>query len=397
MPTRPLEGVRILDLTRLLPGGVLTALLADLGAAVIKVEEPTAGDYMRWDEPRIGDESAYSWIVGRGKRSVGLDLKNPLGVETFLRLSESADIVIEGFRPGVVDRLGVGFDDVKAHNPRIVYASLTGYGSDGALSDVAGHDINYIANAGVLGMTGTPDGRVTMPGVQVGDLGGATILGIGILSALHHATRTGEGLRVEVAMYDAALAWTSIHAGAYFASGQLPDPGRMLLNGQVPCYNVYECADGRYLSIGAVEAKFWADFCNAVERPDLIARQMEEEARADVAALIATRTRDEWVQLLDGVDACVAPVLNLGEALDAPLASERGMVQEGRLSPNSDATERTLGTPIRFGGEVQGIGSPPPALGQHTREVAREAGLSEQEIDDLVTAGALATGRKARP
>jgi crotonobetainyl-CoA:carnitine CoA-transferase CaiB-like acyl-CoA transferase len=393
MSTGPLSGVRILDLTRLLPGGVLGALLSDLGADVIKVEEPTQGDYMRWDEPRIGDESAYSWIVGRGKRSVGLDLKDPRGVAMFLRMADDADIVIEGFRPGVVDRLGVGFDAVKARNPRIVYASLTGYGSDGAMRDVAGHDINYIARAGVLGMTGTPDGRVTMPGVQVGDLGGATMLGIGILAALHHATRTGEGLRVEVAMYDAALAWTSIHAGAYFASGQIPDPGRMLLNGQVPCYNVYECSDGRYLAVGAVEPKFWENFCRAVGREDLIPRQMDEDARSDTAALIATRSRDEWVRLLEGVDACVAPVLNLGEALEDPLAGERGMVQPGVLRQGSDATAPTLGTPIRISGRVQAIGAPPPRLGEHTREVAREAGFTDLEIDELIEAGVLASER----
>jgi crotonobetainyl-CoA:carnitine CoA-transferase CaiB-like acyl-CoA transferase len=308
-------------------------------------------------------------------------------------MTAAADVVIEGFRPGVVDRLGIGFCAVKAINPRIVYASLTGYGSDGPLRDIAGHDINYIARAGVLGMTGTPDGRITMPGVQVGDLGGATILGIGILAALHHATRTGEGLQVEVSMYDAAMAWTSIHAGAYFASGQIPDPGRMLLNGQVPCYNVYESADGRYLSIGAVEPKFWENFCRAVGREDLISRHMDEDAREDMAALIATRSRDDWVRLLDGVDACVAPVLNLGEALENPLARERGMVQTGRVSSDSELTAPTLGTPIRIGGRVQGIGSPPPRLGEHTREVAREAGFTDQEIDGLIGDGVLASQR----
>ena len=390
----PLAGVRVLDLTRLLPGGVLGALLADMGADVIKVEEPVLGDYMRWDEPRLGEESAYSWIVGRGKKSLGLDLKREGAVEVFLRLAESADIVMEGFRPGVTDRLGIGFEQVRERNPRIVYASLTGYGSTGPLRDVAGHDINYIARAGVLGMTGTPDGRVTMPGVQVGDLGGATMLGIGILAALHHAMRTGEGMRVEVAMFDAALAWTSIHAGAYFASGLVPNPGRMLLNGQVPCYNVYRCSDGRFLSVGAVEIKFWELFCSTVDRPDLVARHMDESAREDVAELIATRSRDDWVELFDGVDACVAPVLDLGEVLESELALERGMVQPGVLTPESEATAPTLGMPIRFHGEVSGIGTPPPRLGADTRAVASAAGFSDAEIADLIERGVLADSRR---
>lgn len=393
LTTEPLAGVRILDLTRLLPGGVLGALLADLGADVIKIEEPRDGDYMRWGEPRIGLESAASWIVGRGKRSVGLDLKRPEGIAAFMRFVLTADIVIEGFRPGVMDRLGVGFDAVREHNPRIVFASLTGYGSDGAMRDAAGHDINYIARAGVLGMTGTPDGRLCMPGVQVGDLGGASLLGIGILAALHHATRTGEGMQVEVAMFDAAMAWTSIHAGEMWSSGSVPDPGHMLLNGKYPCYGVYACSDGRYLSVGAVEEKFWASFCAAVGREDLIVRHMDVTARSDVAELIATRPRDEWATVLAGVDCCVEPVLDLSEALAQPLARERGMVQDAQVAGGSVATHPSLGTPVRINRAVRPIGSPPPLLGEHSRNVAAEAGFSVAEIDALIDAGVLAETR----
>ncbi|MHB8795058.1 MAG: CaiB/BaiF CoA transferase family protein [Candidatus Nanopelagicales bacterium] len=383
----PLAGVRVLDLTRLLPGGVLSALLADLGADVVKVEEPTAGDYMRWWEPRIGPESAASWIVGRGKRSVALDLKAPAGVGAFLRMAASVDVVIEGFRPGVVDRLGVGHDAVRAVNPRVVYASLTGYGSDGPLRDVAGHDLNYIAYAGVLGITGTRAGEVAVPGVQVGDLGGATILGMGILAALVRAARTGEGSRVEVSMYDAALAWTSIHAGDYFASGASPRPGSMPLNGLLPCYNAYRCADGRYLSVGALEPAFWSAFCGTLGRADLVDRGYDPAAVDEVAAALASRSRDAWVADFAGVDACVAPVLELGEALDHPLARTRGMVQDGQVQRGSDATARTLGTPIRIGGAVRPIGPPPPPLGEHTREVLLSAGLPEAEVDGLIASG----------
>jgi len=385
----PLDGVRILDLTRLLPGGVLGALLGDLGAEVIKVEEPTLGDYMRWEPKRIGAESAASWIVGRNKRSIAVDLKDPAGVELILTMVEQADIVVEGFRPGVSDRLGIGYDAVSARNPRIVYASLTGYGSDGPMRDAAGHDINYISYAGVLGMTGPPEGPVCPPGVQVGDLGGATILGVGILAALYSAARTGRGSRVEVAMYDAALAWTSIHAGELWASGEVPNPGHMLLNGEFPCYNVYACSDGRFVSVGAVEPKFWAAFCATIERPDLVDRITDPTARATVAEVLATRTRDEWVALLVPADACSAPVLDLAEALAHPLAAERGMVQQGLLQRGGTETGPTLGTPIRLNGRIQPVGTPPPALGEDTVRLALEAGLTQDQVDALLASGAL--------
>ncbi len=385
----PLTGVRVLDLTRLLPGGVLTAVLADLGAEVIKVEEPVLGDYMRWGEPKTGEESAASWIVGRGKQSLGIDLKSPEGVDVFLRLAETAHIVVEGFRPGVVDRLGVGYDAVRERNPKIVYASLTGYGSDGPMRDAAGHDINYISYAGVLGMTGPPGGPVCPPGVQVGDLGGATLLGIGMLAALYSAATTGQGSRVEVAMYDAALAWTSIHAGEYWASGHVPDPGRMLLNGRYPCYNVYECSDGRFVSVGAVEEKFWANFCAVVGRPDLVSRQFDESAREDVATLLRTRTRAEWVADLETAEACVAPVLDLGEALAHPMAQARSMIRDAPLDASGTTTALTLGAPIRIDGRPLATGSAPPALGSDTEDLVAEVGLSPQEIEALLRAGVL--------
>ncbi len=385
----PLAGVRVLDLTRLLPGGVLGALLADLGADVVKVEEPVLGDYMRSAEPRIGAESAASWIVGRNKRSLAVDLKRPDGVDLFLRLAEQAHVVVEGFRPGVVERLGVDHAAVSARNPRIVYASLTGYGSDGPMRDVPGHDIGYISYAGVLGMTGPPGGPPCPPGVQVGDLGGASLLGIGLLAALYRAERTGRGSRVEVAMYDAALAWTSIHAGEYWAGGPVPDPGHNLLNGLVPCYAVYECADGRHVSVGALEPKFWAAFCAAVERPDLVARQFDPPARADVAALLSTRTRARWLELLEGAGACVAPVLDLAEALAHPLAQARGMVVQAPLDATGSQTAPTLGTPIRFDGRRCPPGRPPPRIGADSVALAAQAGLTDTQVSGLLESGVL--------
>lgn len=391
----PLGGLRVVDLTRLLPGGVLTAILGDLGADVIKVEDTRQGDYMRWEQPRFGEESAASWIVGRNKRSLAVDLKDDRGREAFLRLAEDADVVVESFRPGVVDRLGIGYEAVRERNVGVVYASLYGYGSEGPMADVAGHDVNYIAHAGVLGMTGPPGGPVCPPGVQVGDLGGATMLVIGILAALHHAQRTGEGDRVEVAMYDAALAWTSVHAGEYWASGHVPDPGEMLLNGRYPCYGVYACADGRFLAVGAIEEKFWRAFCDTIDRPDLVDRRMDPRARSDVREVVLERSRDEWVERFDGVDACVAPVLDLGEALEHPLARTRDMVME--VEHPGLGTAPTLGVPIRLEANPGGIGSPPTRHGQDSREVLSEAGYEPAEIDALITDGVVKESEPERP
>ena len=190
-------------------------------------------------------------------------------------------------------------------------------------------------------------------------------------------------------MYDAALAWTSIHAGELWASGHVPDPGRMLLNGRYPCYNVYRCSDGRFLSVGAVEQKFWENFCSAVQRPDLADRRTDEAAREDVAALILTRTREEWMELLEQAEACVAPVLDLGEALDHPMARERHMVRDARLTPTTEETARTLGTAIRIDGRPRPTGTPPPELGADTRVLAREVGLTDEQIDALMARGVL--------
>ena len=229
-----LDGIRVLDLSRLLPGGFGTGLLADLGAEVVKVEQPGLGDYMRWMEPKIGDESAASWVVDRGKRSIAVDLKTERGVEVVRRLARNADAFVESFRPGVVDRLGVGYEALRAENPRLVYCSISGYGQDGPLRRAAGHDLNYIGRAGILSITGA-DGRPAIPGVQIGDLGGGALVGmVGLLAALVRAARSGEGEYVDVSMTDAAFALLSVHLGDHFATGVVPGPERMLLNGAYP-------------------------------------------------------------------------------------------------------------------------------------------------------------------
>jgi crotonobetainyl-CoA:carnitine CoA-transferase CaiB-like acyl-CoA transferase len=347
----PLDGIRILDLTRLLPGAFATALLADLGADVIKIEQPGGGDPMRAYEPKIGSSSGFTWVTDRNKRSLVLDLRKQ--GEDLLRLVEGADALIESFRPGVMERLGLGYEALSAVNPALVYVSVSGYGADGPLARAAGHDINYIGRAGLLGVTERP----SVPGVQIADLAGGSLLGVaGLLAALVRAKTTGEGDHVDVAMTDGAFALQAVNLGAYFADGRVPD----MLTGGIPCYGVYECADGRWLTVGALEPPFWREFCAAVERDDLVGRQFDPSAREDVRALLSGRTRDEWLAVFAGRDACVGPVNSLAEAIDDPQLRHRGMVVDGfGAAPQ-------LGTPLKFRQHPASLRTPAPELGSLT-------------------------------
>jgi crotonobetainyl-CoA:carnitine CoA-transferase CaiB-like acyl-CoA transferase len=347
----PLDGIRILDLTRLLPGAFATALLADLGADVIKIEQPGGGDPMRAYEPRIGASSGYTWVTDRNKRSLVLDLREQ--ADDLITLVAGADALIESFRPGVMERLGLGYEALAAVNPALVYVSVSGYGADGPLARAAGHDINYLGRAGVLGVTERP----ALPGVQVADLAGGSLLGVaGLLAALVRAKTTGEGDHVDVSMTDGAFALQALNLGAYFAAGQVPD----LLTGGVPCYGVYECADGRWLTVGALEPPFWREFCAGVDREDLVERQFDPSAREEVRALLATRPRDEWLERLAPRDACVGPVNSLAEAIADPQLRARQMVHE------DFGAAPQLGTPLKFRRHPASLRTPAPELGATT-------------------------------
>ncbi|HEY4279628.1 MAG TPA: CaiB/BaiF CoA-transferase family protein [Conexibacter sp.] len=382
----PLEGVRVIDLTRLLPGAFATALLGDLGADVIKVEQPGGGDPMRAYEPRIGSDSGYTWVVDRNKRSVALNLRDPRGVDALRRLARGADAVIESFRPGVADRLGIGYDALRAENGALVYCSISGYGADGPLAQAAGHDINYIGRAGLLSLTGSAD-ALAIPGTQVADLAGGALLGLsGMLAALVRAGRTGEGDHVEVAMTDGAFALLALALGAHFADGRTPGAGQELLSGKVPCYNVYDCADGRRLTVGALEPPFWQALCTAIDRRDLLATALDPNALPAWRALFAARPRDAWLAALQDVDACVGPVNDLVEALDDPQLRARGMVVS---QAHLEAGERPqLGTPIKLRERPATLRTPAPALGADSRDVLiGDAGLSPDAVDAMLRDG----------
>jgi crotonobetainyl-CoA:carnitine CoA-transferase CaiB-like acyl-CoA transferase len=372
----PLEGIKVLDLTRLLPGAFATALLADLGADVLKVEQPGVGDPMRAYAPRVGDSSAFSWIADRNKRSLALNLRDPRGVEAIHRLARDADVLIEGFRPGVADRLGVGYDALKPVNPRLVYCSLSGYGAGGPLEREAGHDLNYLARAGVL--DGAP------PRVQIGDLSGSLMAVSGLLAALVRAQRTGEGDHVDVSITDAAFALHSIHLGAQFADGAPSD----LLGGGYPCYRSYACADGRRLAVGALEPPFWKQLCDALGRPELVATQYDPAAVELWETLFAGRSRDAWLAMLGGRDACVGPVNDLAEAIEDPQLSHREMVVE--LEHPELGPLKQVGLPIKLRERPGSVRTPAPVLGEATRERLSGAGYAEQEIEQLLADGVAA-------
>jgi crotonobetainyl-CoA:carnitine CoA-transferase CaiB-like acyl-CoA transferase len=398
MSRLPLEGLTVLDLSRLLPGGFCSLLLADFGADVVKVEDTGMGDYVRWAPPYYegAEQSARSapfLALNRGKRSIRVDLKSEAGKQVLLRLVRDADVLLESFRPGVLDRLGVGYERLREENPRLVYCAITGYGQDGPARDRAGHDLNYLGLNGILGLTGEADGPPVQAGGQIADLGGGALMGaIGILVALRERERSGLGQLVDCSMFDGSLSWLAMVAAAAFASARAEQRGENALAGAVICYRPYRCADG-YLTLGALEPKFWQAFCNGVERPDLLNSGFERpgsDAHRAVEEIFAAHTRDEWRQFASEHDCCLEPVLDLGEALESELVRAREMVVE-LVQPGVARPVRLLGMPIKLGRTpADPTRAPGPGLGEHTEEVLAGAGFSGEEIAALLRSRAVA-------
>ena len=345
-----LAGTVVLDLTRLLPGGVATKQLADWGADVIKIEQPGEGDYARRLAPAVFART------NAGKRSIAIDLKNERGREILLSLARRADVLVEGNRPGVMARLKLAYEDLRAVNERLIYASLTGYGQSGPYSQLAGHDLNYISLGGIMSLN-----LPVIPGVQIADLvGGSMQVVTGILLALVERDRTGEGQHVDVSMYAGVTSLLTVPLAMWNETGDEPAPGSLRLNGHYACYNIYECSDGRWVSVGALEPKFWAELCRRLHRNDLAARQYEEpqdSLKAEVAAIFRTRPAFDWFHELRDTDCCVTPVRSISEVA------------------------RELNEPPA---------PPPPRLGEHTRDVLSAHGLTAAEIADLTSQGAIA-------
>src|SRR6266581_411782 len=338
MRPKPLNGVRVLDLTRLLPGPMATLHLADMGADVVKIENTEAGDYARAMGPARGRSSVFFQLVNRNKRAIRLDLKQPQGREVLLRLAKGAEILVEGFRPGVMAKLGAGYNDLAAVNPRLVYCSITSYGQDGPYADRAGHDINYIGYAGVGDQIGTEEAPV-VPNFQIADLlGGALTPVMGILAALIDARSSGRGRYVDVAMTDAVLAHAIFPLLGLLERGKAPIRGTGMLDGGLPCYNVYRTQDGRYMAVGALERKFWETLCDILGCPELAAKHIvyggeARPVKERLAAIFLTRTQTEWAEIFARADCCVSPILTIEEALANEQLRARGMiVEEGGLT-----------------------------------------------------------------
>ncbi len=322
---RPLDGVTVLDLTRLLPGAAATMLLANFGAEVIKIEEP-GGDYARHMPPFVDREGAVFRATNRGKKSIALDLKTQEGKQALRDLGATADVLIEGFRPGVMTRLGLDYETLRPLNERLIYVSLTGYGQTGPLAGAAGHDINYIALGGLLDITGA------IPGAQIADLaGGSMQAAIGILLALLARQKTGRGQYVDVSMMDGVVWLLALPLAVYAATGELPRSGETLLTGRFACYNTYICADGRSVAVGALEPKFWAALCGRLAVPELIAGQFAEgESRTaaieTLRRIFAAKAAAEWLSSFQGDDVCVTLVQDLAEVAAQHQSRDREVI-----------------------------------------------------------------------
>lgn len=383
LSTAPLRGVRILDLTRLLPGPVCTLHLADLGADVIKIEDMGAGDYAA---------PALRALVHRNKRAMRLDLKQPAGVAVLKELAAKADVLIESFRPGVMWRLGVGYDDLALINPKLVYCSITGYGQTGPYRDDPGHDLNYCALSGVTDQIGRSDEAPALSNIPVADLlGGSMTSAVGVLAALFDAARTGRGRHVDIAMADSMLAHALVPMVTLAVQGETRPAGTDKLSGGLPCYSLYRTSDGRQLAVGALERKFWDIFCDVIGCEHLKPLHLPVDAatsnavRAELTELVGTHPLTYWEQRFRGTECCVTPVLRLGEALDDAHFNARGMV----IAPQEDGAAAQFGCPVKMTDYTFEIRRPAPRPGEHSDEILTEAGYGTEAMATLRQQGAV--------
>jgi alpha-methylacyl-CoA racemase len=389
----PLDGVRILDLTRLLPGGYCTQMLADLGAEVIKIEQPGTGDYWRHVGLFVRKQSCQFLALNRGKKSITLDLKHPDGREAFLRLCGTADVVVEGFRPGVMARLKLDAATLHARNPRLVICAITGFGQDGPWSQLAAHDLNYLGLTGVLHYA---NGSTTKPhatALSIGDVGAGGLMAVnGILAGLLESSRTGKGRSVDVSVADGLFSLVSYMTARWNVPGHANVDIPFDAPFDKPFYSVYETQDGRHLVVGAYEPKFWKTLCEVLKIEEWIERQWaegaeEDELRRVLAEKFTAKPLAEWVEIFTVHEACITPVLTIKEALETPHAVARGMMVT--VDDPIEGTLREIVCPLRFDGVTFGSRTPAPSLGQDSESLLREAGYSTQEIQQMKQSGAM--------
>lgn len=362
----PLSGIRVLDFSRLLPGPFCSMLLADYGAEVIKIEDPASGDYLREVPPLVNGTGAYFQALNRNKKSLSLDLKAREGVEIVHSLAQTADVVLETFRPGVADRLGIGHEALRQVNSRLVYCSLTGYGQTGPYRERSGHDLNYLALAGALDQfAAAPEALPILPGLQLADMAGAMYAAFGIAMALQERERTGTGRYLDVAMLDGVLSWLPFAAARTHLQGHAPRVGETELTGATARYAVYRTSDERSVALAALETKFWQRFCEASGHLEWLTTT-EALLKHELSMFFAKKTQAEWIAWAEGKDLCLEPVLALHETLAHPQVRARGMAQPPGLGPV-----------IPLAGA--GPHSPVPGLGEHTTAILGGLGMNEDE------------------
>jgi crotonobetainyl-CoA:carnitine CoA-transferase CaiB-like acyl-CoA transferase len=389
----PLAGIKVLDLSRLLPGPYCSMILGDLGADVLKVEDPNRGDYMRSWPPSVDGRSALFDMLNRNKKSMKLNLKTDEGRAIFRALVRQYDVVLEGFRPGVLERLGAGYGTLKEENPGLIYCAITGYGYTGPYRDRAGHDLNYLSLAGVLGTIGRKNGSPVIPGVQIADIGGGALFSaLSILAACISRQRTGKGQFIDVSMLDGSFAWLPLWFSEFVATGTAPEPGGSLLTGGVACYRVYETKDGRHMALGALERQFWEAFCRAVGREDLAPFQFAEgdtqtDLVGEVSRIFKEKTRQEWIDFAGDKDFCCEPVNSVSEAISDPQLVAREMIL-GTGDPG-EKKRRQIGFPVKFSETPGSVRFGAPAHGEHTREILVSLGYEESEIRELDEKGVI--------
>jgi crotonobetainyl-CoA:carnitine CoA-transferase CaiB-like acyl-CoA transferase len=390
----PLEGIKILDLSRYLPGPFCTQMLADFGAEVIKIEDPKGGDLMRHVPPLMEGVSAGYYSVNRNKKSITLDLKKEEGKAIFRKLVASSDIVVDQFRPGVMDKMGLGYEQLREINEGIIYCAITGYGLDGPLRDAAGHDLNYLSLAGVTGLNGTYKGMPAICGMQIADIAGGTLYAtIAILLALASREKTGQGQLCDIAMMDGSISMLALTLGQWSGWGKLPEMGDDLLGGGYAFYQIYKTKDDKFVSLGALEDKFWAGFCNKLGKPNYIkqqfAKSLQREMIADIQMVMQEKTRDEWVEFFADSDICFTPILTLEEMCDHPQVQAREMILKLTNIKGSGKDVPLTGVPIKLSGTPGVAKLSFPKLGEHTDAVLLEAGYTTEEIGEFKRLGAV--------
>lgn len=379
-----LSDLKILDLSMNLPGPYMTWILTGFGCDVLKVENPAGGDYAR----TLGsiENSPYFETLNENKRSLALNLKSSEGRDIFLRLIQEYDILVEGFRPGVMEKLGIGFETTREINPRLIHVAITGYGQVGPFSMRPGHDLNYVALAGILGMTGTRSGESVIPGIQIADIAGGALPALcGLLIAVIERNRTGKGRFVDISMFDGALALSTMVFAGVQAGFDEPGPGTMFLNGRFPCYGLYKTLDGKYMSLGALERKFWINFCAVVDRPDLLERQYGSLADIrEVENIFGGKTQADWIAEFEGKETCSEPVLGLHEATQSRLVQTRNMLRE------SETGALRINSPLMPMETRCQMGKPAPKLGRDTEVVLEALGFDGVSIEKLRQEGIVA-------